>query len=112
MTQARDHCPDCDKKLHPQEMEVLFRGRNLDCWYCTAPLKARTTGHLSTITQAAVGAVPLLDTLVGNNPPFWMTYVFAGLVIAAIHVLPPGLIKGAPWVRIVRKPIGLKWFND
>jgi uncharacterized paraquat-inducible protein A len=106
MARGRDHCPDCEKKLHPQEVAALLSGKKLDCWYCTAPLKASTTWHLSAITQMAVGAVPLIDTFVGNNPPPWLGYAFAGLIIAALYVLPPGLVHGAPWVKIVtRKPV-------
>jgi len=101
MTEARDHCPDCGNKLHPQELEILFRGKKLDCWYCNTPLKAQAKGYLSMVTQGLVGAVPLFDTFVGNSTPSWWGYAFAGVIIAAIHVLPPGLVQGAPWVRIV-----------
>lgn len=101
MNEARDRCPDCDSRLHPQEIEKLFRGGKLDCWHCNAPLKARARGHLSVLTQAAVGAVPVFDAIVGGDTPAWWGFAFATLVIVAIHVLPPGLIHGAPWVRIV-----------
>lgn len=106
MTQARDHCPDCGHKLHPQELETLFRGKKLDCWYCEAPLKARAKGHLSTLTQVFVGAVPLADTFIAFDTPAWWGYALAGVIILAIHVLPPGLIHGAPWVRIVNRRSG------
>ncbi len=101
MTEARDHCPDCGHKLHPQELEILFRGKKLACWHCQAPLKARAKGHLSMITQAVVGAMPVIDPLITDNAPVASGYAFAGLIILAIQVLPPGLIHGAPWVRIV-----------
>lgn len=103
MTETRDHCPECGHKLHPQELEKLFRGKKLDCWYCGSALKARAKGHLSMITQTVVGLVPLFDTLLAESPPLWNGYAFAGLIILAIHVLPPGLVHGAPWVRIVAK---------
>jgi len=101
MSEARDHCPDCGHKLHPQELEMLFRGKKLDCWHCQSPLRARAKGKLSTITQGIVAAVPLFDTFVADNAPLWSGYAIAGLIILAIQLLPPGLIPGAPWVRIV-----------
>ena len=101
MTEARDHCPDCGNKLHPQELEALFRGKKLDCWHCNAPLKARAKGHLSIVTQATVGAIPVFEAFASSDTPDWWGYAFAGVIIAAIHVLPPGLVQGAPWVRIV-----------
>ena len=103
MTEGRDHCPECHHKLHPQEMEKLFRGGKLDCEYCNAPLKARAKGHLSTLSQIAVGFVPVQNTLTGTGASPWSGYVVAGIVIAAIAALPPGLIQGAPWVRIVNR---------
>lgn len=101
MTESRDHCPGCNHKLHPQEMETLFRGKKLDCWYCSAPLEARAKGHLGILAQVGVGVLPFADTVVGDNPPEWLGFVLAGLVVAAIRALPPGFIHGAPWVRIV-----------
>ncbi|WP_147307656.1 prepilin peptidase [Wenzhouxiangella sediminis] len=103
MTEARDHCPDCGHKLHPQELEALFSGSKLDCWYCTAPLKARAQGHLGFLTQTAVAMIPLVDSLMGNDPPEWLGFALAGLIVLAIQVLPPGLVHGAPWVRIVNR---------
>lgn len=87
-------------------MEILFRGGKLDCWYCEAPLKAQARGHLSTLSQLAVGGIPVLDTLTGGDSTAWWGYAIAGIIIAAIAILPPGLIKGAPWVRIVNRKSG------
>ena len=43
------------------------------------------------------------NTLTGTGASPWAGYVVAGIVIAAIAALPPGLIQGAPWVRIVNR---------
>ena len=101
MSEARDHCPDCGHKLHPQELETLFRGKKLDCWHCRAPLKAHVKGAIPTIAQGIVAALPVIDSFTSDEPTGWIGYAFAGLVILAIHFLPPGLIHGAPWVRII-----------
>ena len=103
MTEPRDHCPDCGHKLHPQELEILFRGRKLDCWYCRAPLKAQAMGRVPMIAQGVIAAIPFIDTLVSDSGPAWSGYAFAAVILAAIHVLPPGLVHGASWVRIVNK---------
>lgn len=105
MAAARDHCPDCEKKLHPQEVEALFSGKKLDCWYCTAPLKASVGRLTATVATLIVGLAPLIDTLTANSTPFWWSYVYVGLVTLLVYLLPPGLVHGAPWVKIVtRKP--------
>jgi DNA-directed RNA polymerase subunit RPC12/RpoP len=101
MEDPRDRCPECEHKLHPQEMEALFRGRKLDCWHCGSRLKAQAKGGLSFIAQSVIGLIPVVQTFVDPGSSDWWGYAFAGLVITAIHVLPPGLVHGAPWVRIV-----------
>jgi len=83
-------------------MEALFRGRKLECWHCSARLKAQAKGRLSFIAQAVVAVVPVGQTALNPSSPDWYGFAFAGMVIAAIYLLPPGLIHGAPWVRIVR----------
>jgi hypothetical protein len=93
-------------------MEYLFRGRKLDCWYCSAPLKARGKGHVDFLVQSGVGLIPLADSLVGSGTPDWLVFAGAGLIIAAIQLLPPGFVHGAPWVRIVNRKAGVALQED
>jgi len=105
MAGARDHCPDCEKKLHPQEIAALFSGKKIDCWYCTAPLKASVGRLSSSIAAVVVGLAPMISPLSAGEMPFWRDYVFVGLIAWLAYLLPPGLVHGAPWVKIVtRKP--------
>lgn len=103
MEKARTHCPECEQRLHPQEIEALLGGRKLDCWYCEAPLKAGVTRWTAFITSCLVGLVPLVELLVRRDSTPWFGLVFATVVAATVHVSPPGLIQGAPWVRIVNR---------
>lgn len=106
MTQVRDHCPDCGHKLHPQEMATLFRGGKLECWYCEAPLKAQPKFSLEYIGQTSVAGWALVDTLVTGGDAGWWTMAAAVAIIAAVKVLPPGLVAGAPWVEVVSTRAG------
>ncbi len=101
MTDTRDHCPDCGHKLHPQETARLFRGGKVDCWYCEARLKARPKFNLEHWGQMSVAGWALVDTLLTGGDAGWWTMAAAGVIIAAVKVLPPGLVAEAPWVQIV-----------
>lgn len=102
MTQAsaRDHCPTCGHKLHPQEMEKLFRGRKLDCWYCEAPLRASPRFNLEQYAQTGVAAWALIETFISSGGSAW-SLVVAGTIFVLVRIFPPGLVHGAPWVHIV-----------
>jgi len=106
MPQTRDHCPECDHKLHPQELEILYHGRKLECWYCHAPLKARASFNAQSIAQMMIGGWALIESFVSGGSAGPWPLIVAGIVVAALHLLPPGLVKGAPWVKIVNRDSG------
>lgn len=101
--EPRDACPACDHKLHPQEMEGLYRGRKLDCWHCATRLKARSRLNLQWLAQMLIAFWGLFESVLGLDGPgsgLW-SLAIAGVIILALQLLPPGVVVGAPWVRIV-----------
>ncbi|NBB91849.1 MAG: hypothetical protein GVY32_01620 [Gammaproteobacteria bacterium] len=102
MTETRDHCPECDQKLHPQELATLLRGRKQDCWYCSTTLKARSKFNLEQIGQTGIAGWALVETfLTGGDTSYW-TLVAAGAIVVLVRALPPGLMHGPHWVRILK----------
>lgn len=102
--QPRDACPACEIKLHPQEMAALHRGRKVDCWRCATTLKARSNYNLQWLAQMVIAAWGLLESFLGlggAGSGLW-SLALAGAIILILQLLPPGVIPGAPWVRIAR----------
>lgn len=99
----RDHCPRCNTRLHPQDVADLFRGRKLDCSSCGASLEARVFESVQWSFGLGLGLAAMAYGWISDHPYRWLPLSVLGLLPFVLHLLPPGLIAGAPWVRIVCK---------
>jgi hypothetical protein len=97
-------CTNCLTRLHPLEVSELYRGGKLDCHVCGYRLKAVAAGAWATVTAVLVGFGPwLLSRLLHHESYFAEVLIVVG-VAALVWLAPPGLIAGAPWVRIKAEP--------
>jgi len=109
-------CTNCRTRLHPLEVSDLHRGKKLDCHVCGYQLRAVATGAWASVTAVLVGMLPWLSSWVLRQDGFIAEMLIIIAIAAGAWLAPPGLIAGAPWVRIkaeepARGGIKLHWEN-
>jgi len=93
-------CANCRTRLHPLEASDLYRGKKLNCHVCGYQLRAVATGAWASVAAVLVGIVPLLSSWVFQLDGFVVELLIVVVAGALAWLAPPGLITGAPWVRI------------
>ena len=96
-------CPNCKARLHPQDVDELFRGRKLTCPACGFELRATANRVATVIGSLLLAGLPWLLPWLVVKGNFWLPLVLMALISALAWASPPGLIAGAPWVLIRAK---------
>jgi len=102
---ASKYCDNCDTRIDWMDLDALYRGKKVDCRGCGVRLFAEPTRPAAfVISLILLGFSIALVTLVYHWLAPWIGPI-AYLIAAAISLLipmvaPPGLVRGASWVRI------------
>lgn len=96
----RRHCPNCQRRIHPLDLSDLHRGRKVECAYCHSELRAQTAGGTGSLVGTGVALLPMAQDILFAGVTTLYALLFAATVLFIIWLAPPGLIGGAPWVRI------------
>lgn len=93
-------CANCNTRLHPLDVSELYRGEKLDCHVCGYRLKAVATGAWATVATVLAVAAPWVLSRLFRQDGFIGELLIVVLAAGLVWLAPPGLVAGAPWVRI------------
>ncbi len=96
-------CPNCQRHLHPQDLDDLYRGLKLTCRDCGFELRATASKPAAVIGGLLIAGLPWLLPWLVLDGNYWVPVVLAIMAGALVSAFPPGLIAGAPWVVIRAK---------
>ena len=92
-------CEHCETRIHPLDLSDLHRGHKLRCHACGAKLQAVSATGAGLIA-AVFALVPMLQGSLFPDAGWAGQLILAGTIALIAWLAPPGLVAGAPWVRI------------